>query len=230
MWKLLKAIYGLRSSPKAWQKHLSEVLQQIGLHRSTAEPNIYMTTTRNCFVLAYVDDLLFLGEEETVNKIFKAIQQQLLLRPTGTPSPGNTVAFLGRNITNRGDHYEISLSDEYVTTLLTETKLQDSKPASTLHIGFESSNSRPRSSSFNRRTFTIQTSSREASMDDLHKTRHQLCNKGASKSTAATNNSRSTKAQAPSQIHQRNQRLQTDHSTNGEDSSKGNSRHQRLRG
>ena len=56
VWKLLKAIYGLRSSPKAWQKHLSEVLQQIGLHRSTAEPNIYMTTTRNCFVLAYVDD------------------------------------------------------------------------------------------------------------------------------------------------------------------------------
>ena len=129
VWKLLKAIYGLRSSPKAWQKHLSEVLQQIGLHRSTAEPNIYMTTTRNCFVLAYVDDLLFLGEEETVNKIFKAIQQQLLLRPTGTLSPGNTVAFLGRNITNRGDHYEISLSDEYVTTLLTETKLQDSKAA-----------------------------------------------------------------------------------------------------
>ena len=129
VWKLLKAIYGLRSSPKAWQKHLSEVLQQIGLHRSTAEPNIYMTTTRNCFVLVYVDDLLFLGEEQTVNKLFKAIQQQLLLRPTGTLSTGNTVAFLGRNITNRGDYYEISLADEYVTTLLTETNLQDSKPA-----------------------------------------------------------------------------------------------------
>ena len=129
VWKLLKAIYGLRSSPKAWQKHLSEVLQQIGLHRSTAEPNIYMTTTRNCFVLVYVDDLLFLGEEQTVNKLFKAIQQQLLLRPTGTLSTGNTVAFLGRNITNRGDYYEISLADEYVTTLLKETNLQDSKPA-----------------------------------------------------------------------------------------------------
>ena len=129
VWKLLKAIYGLRSSPKAWQKHLSEVLQQIGLHRSTAEPNIYMTTTRNCFVLVYVDDLLFLGEEQTVNKLFKAIQQQLLLRPTGTLSTGNTVAFLGRNITNRGDYYEISLADEYVTTLWKETNLQDSKPA-----------------------------------------------------------------------------------------------------
>ena len=36
-------------------------------------------------------------------------------------STGNAVAFLGRNITNRGEHYEISLSDDYITTLLTET-------------------------------------------------------------------------------------------------------------
>ena len=129
IWKLNKAIYGLRSSPKAWQNHLAEVLQQLGLRRSTAEPNIYMTATRDCFVLVYVDDLLFLGEDNIVNKLFVAIQQQLLLRPTGTLTPGNTVAFLGRNITNKGDHYEISLTDEYTTTLLDEMNLQDSKPA-----------------------------------------------------------------------------------------------------
>ena len=129
IWKLNKAIYGLRSSPKAWQNHLAEVLQQLGLQRSTAEPNIYMTTSRDCFVLVYVDDLLFLGEEQTTNRLFTAIQQQLLLRPTGTLTPGNTVSFLGRNITNRGDYYEINLSDEYTTTLLTEMNLHDSKPA-----------------------------------------------------------------------------------------------------
>ena len=106
-----------------------EVLQQIGLHRSTAEPNIYMTEARNCFVLAYLAGLIFLGEEPIINKLLKEIQQHLLLRPTGTLSPGNTVAFLGRNITNRGDHYEISLADDYTTTLLTEANLQDSKPA-----------------------------------------------------------------------------------------------------
>ena len=121
VWKLLKAIYGLGSSPKAWQKHPAEVLQQIGLQRSTAEPNIYMTTTRNCFVLVYVDDLFFLGEEQIVNKLFKEIQEHLLLRPIGTLSPGNTVAFLDRNIVKRGDHYEVSLADDYVATLLAET-------------------------------------------------------------------------------------------------------------
>ena len=52
-----------------------EVLQQIGLHRSTAAPNIYMTEARDCFVLAYVDDLLFLGEEQIANKLFKDLQE-----------------------------------------------------------------------------------------------------------------------------------------------------------
>ena len=119
----------ITQQPKAWQNHLAQVLKQLGLQRSAAEPNIYFTSTRDCFVLVYVDDLLFLGEEQVTNQLFTAIQQQLLLRPTGTLTPGNTVSFLGRNITNRGDHYEISLNDDYTTTLLTEMGLQNCKPA-----------------------------------------------------------------------------------------------------
>lgn len=114
---------------KHGKKHLSEVLQQIRLHRGKEESNIYMTEAHNCFVLAYVDDLLFLGEERIANKLFKEIQQHLLLRPTGTQSPGNTVAFRGRNIVKRGDHYKVSSADDYVAKLLAETNLQDIKPA-----------------------------------------------------------------------------------------------------
>ena len=129
VWKLNKAIYGLRSSPKAWQTHLADVLQQLGLQRSTAEPNIYYTQQRSAYILVYVDDLLLLGDEATVNKIFEAIQQHLLLRPTGTLTVGNTVSFLGRNITNRGDYYELGLADSYNNTLLEEAKMENCKPA-----------------------------------------------------------------------------------------------------
>ena len=129
VWKLNKAIYGLRSSPKAWQTHLADVLQQLGLQRSTAEPNIYYTQQRSAYILVYVDDLLLLGDEEVTNKIFVAIQQHLLLRPTGTLTVGNTVSFLGRNITNRGDYYELGLADSYNNTLLEEAGMQNSKAA-----------------------------------------------------------------------------------------------------
>ena len=78
VWKLNEAIYGLRSSPKAWQNHLAESLQQL-----TSEPNVFKTATGNTFILVYVDDLLFLGEPTVVNQLFADIQQQLLLRPTG---------------------------------------------------------------------------------------------------------------------------------------------------
>ena len=42
---------------------------------------------------------------------------------------GNTVSFLGRNITNRGDYYELGLADSYNTTLLEEAKMENCKPA-----------------------------------------------------------------------------------------------------
>ena len=129
VWRLNKAIYGPRSSPKAWQTHLADVLQQLGLQRSTAEPNSYYTQQRSASILVYVDDLLLLGDEATVNKIFEAIQQHLLLRPTGTLTVGNIVSFHGRNITNRGDYYELGLTGSYNKTLLEEASMENFKPA-----------------------------------------------------------------------------------------------------
>ena len=129
VWKLNKAIYGLRSSPHAWQKHLAETLQQLGMERLASEPNVFKTTAGNAFVLCYVDDLLFLGEPTVVDKLFTDIQQHLLLRPTGDLTVGNTIDFLGRNITNNGDYYEVSLSDKYTTDLLQEAGLANSKAA-----------------------------------------------------------------------------------------------------
>ena len=74
------------------------------------------------FVMVYVDDLLFLGQPQEVNKTFQEIQKHVLLRPTGTLGVGQTIQFLGRDIYNNGDHFELSLKPEYITTLLKETK------------------------------------------------------------------------------------------------------------
>ena len=122
-WKLNKAIYGLRSSPKAWQSHLAETLQQLGMVRLASEPNVYRTATGDAFVLCYVDDLLFLGTAKAVNTLFSKIQQQLLLRQTGDLTVGNTVSFLRRNTSNRGDYYRVSLADSYTTDLLKEADM-----------------------------------------------------------------------------------------------------------
>ena len=76
VWTLNKAIYGLRSSPQA-----------------VSEPNVYATPQGDAYILCHVDDLLFIGQQETVNKLFKSIQQHLLLRSTGELTVGNTISF-----------------------------------------------------------------------------------------------------------------------------------------
>ena len=121
VWRLNKAISQEQSESMA--KSPSRNTPTNGMQRLVSEPNVFKTTSGDAFILCYVDDLMFLGEQATVTKLFTNIQQQLLLRPTGDLAIGNTVSFLGRNVTNQGDYYEISLAENYTTELLAETNM-----------------------------------------------------------------------------------------------------------
>ena len=102
----------------------------MGLSRLTSEPNVYRNNEQTMFVMVYVDDLLFLGQQQEVDKTFKEAQKHVLLRPTDALGIGQTIQFLGRDIHNNGDFFEVSLKPEYITTLLKETKMEASNPAS----------------------------------------------------------------------------------------------------
>ena len=58
-------------------------------------------------------------------------KKKTLLRATRETSPGNTISFLGSKITNKGDHFDISLDDEYVENIFHEMKLNKCNPATT---------------------------------------------------------------------------------------------------
>ena len=91
LWRLKKAMCGLRSSPKAWQDYLAEVLQKLSFVRLKSEPNVYTNASRDCYIMVYVDDLLVLGDKTTVDSIFEAIQKQVLLKHIGYLEPGLTI-------------------------------------------------------------------------------------------------------------------------------------------
>ena len=125
-------MYGLRSStkqPERWQEHLAKVLTDLGLKRLQSEPNVY--TNGKVYIMVYVDDLLFTGEPDEVARIFKGIQAKMLLRHTGTCTTNNTIDFLGRKITNKGDHFEVSLGNSYIDNILQEANLQNATAAVT---------------------------------------------------------------------------------------------------
>ena len=65
-------------------------MKDLGLQRLVSEPNVYKNILGTLYVMAYVDDLLFFGEDTEVTRVFKAIQAQVLLRPTGELLAGHT--------------------------------------------------------------------------------------------------------------------------------------------
>ena len=65
LWKLKKAMYGLRQAPKLWQEHFAEVMtSKLGFRRCKSDPNLYRHESGKLYVLAYVDDLLVVGTDE----------------------------------------------------------------------------------------------------------------------------------------------------------------------
>ena len=100
----------------------------MGLSRLTPEPNVYRNNEQTMFVMVYVDDLLFLGQQPEVDKTFKEVPKHVLLRPTGTLGISQTIQFLGRDIHNNGGYFEVSLKPEYIT--ITEGNKNGSKQSS----------------------------------------------------------------------------------------------------
>ena len=99
---------------------------------------------------------------------------------------------------------------------------------STRNSSTEDTNSRPWPTTEWRWTQSIPPSSRQTTVDDIHKTRHLLRNKRTSTSIAAANIIGPDEAQTSTTIHQRNNTLQTDYTTNGQ-ADADNTRPQRLR-
>eukprot|EP00971_Amphidinium_carterae_P188217 3736000-Amphidinium_carterae.1 len=60
-----KALYGLRTSPKQWQEHLSAILKEMGCNRLKSDACIFGNVKTNVYLMAYVDDLLVVGNPLT---------------------------------------------------------------------------------------------------------------------------------------------------------------------
>ena len=58
LWKLKKALYGLRTAPRAWQDHLAELLHTHNFKRMQSEANVYVSLALKVTILVYVDDLM----------------------------------------------------------------------------------------------------------------------------------------------------------------------------
>jgi hypothetical protein len=65
VYRLKKALYGLKKAPRAWYSRVDSYLTQNGFQRSESEPTLYIKANQQgnmLFVFLYVDDLIFTGD------------------------------------------------------------------------------------------------------------------------------------------------------------------------
>ena len=118
LWRLRKALYGLKHSPKLWQSHFASVMEKNNFRRMKSDPNLYVHNTKQLYVLAYVDDLMFFGSEVDVSALVQDLQKDLLLKMTGTLNENQRVIFLGRNLKRTSTFISVGMSPAYIDNML----------------------------------------------------------------------------------------------------------------
>ena len=81
LWKLHKALYGLRTAPKQWQDHFALLLADLGAVRLKSDPNVYYFAESGNYLMVYVDDLVLMGPNPET--LFEKIEKKVLLKRMG---------------------------------------------------------------------------------------------------------------------------------------------------
>ncbi|PKU83192.1 Retrovirus-related Pol polyprotein from transposon TNT 1-94 [Dendrobium catenatum] len=126
--RLNKAIYGLKQAPRQWYSTFTDRLIKWGFTRSNADTSlfIYSNSGTHMFLLIYVDDILLMGNNAS-------IQQQLLSDLQGTfqlKHLGNLHNFLGLQFNPDKSGYLVHQTS-YVNTILQRAGKVNCKPLST---------------------------------------------------------------------------------------------------
>ncbi|KAE8852990.1 hypothetical protein PTNB73_10517 [Pyrenophora teres f. teres] len=69
VWKLRKALYGLRKSPKLWFNELVSFLKGLGFNHCPDEPCILINNQTGLILFLYVDDMLVIAQPECIHFI-----------------------------------------------------------------------------------------------------------------------------------------------------------------
>ncbi|KAI1506958.1 Gag-Pol polyprotein [Pyrenophora tritici-repentis] len=122
--KLIKALYGLRRSPRLWYNELSSYLKGIGFDPLESDPCVFKHLDGS-LILAYVDDIIFItATKQRMKEIKEAVYKKYKCRDLGPISH-----YLGLRIRRSRPSRLIEISMEsYVDKLVEEYSRQHALP------------------------------------------------------------------------------------------------------
>ncbi|CAG9104628.1 unnamed protein product [Plutella xylostella] len=136
VFKLNKAIYGLKQASKSWYDKIDNALLNLQFRRSVSEPCVYIKTddAGDLIILAlYVDDILLFSKDTPEKEKLK----EELMRTFEMRDLGRANHILGMNL--RQEENKITLDQKnYIIKVLEQFNMSDCKPVGTpLEIGMK---------------------------------------------------------------------------------------------
>lgn len=125
VYKLLKALYGLRQAPRAWYARLNKCLEDLGFTKCPYEHAVYVRREGNesLIVGVYVDDLLITGTcVSNIDRIKKQISKEFDMTNMGKLS-----YYLGIEVKQEADYIELRQT-AYAKKLLEKVGMRDCNP------------------------------------------------------------------------------------------------------
>jgi len=126
--RLIKAIYGLRQSPRVWYHKIPAFFAQHDFNSSTQDYSLYINYDRMILALVYVDDLVLAAANSKENGWIKGELAEAFVMT----DMGELTAFLGLDIRRVRGQRLIALSQhQYIERILLQHGMQDSRPCLT---------------------------------------------------------------------------------------------------
>ena len=101
VWRLNKAVYGLKQAANVWYKKWVTVMLGVGLKPSQSDPCLFIGKAPDGSPLRvglYVDDALLFGTGSQVQKLVGEIESTFEIKDMGLLTPGKAAKFLGMQV------------------------------------------------------------------------------------------------------------------------------------
>ena len=130
VWRVRKAMLGLRTSPRRWQEHLSGKLKEHGFVQDERDPCLFVNTELDICIGVHVDDMLAVGPSELTKNLLQELSKDM------TMCWGMVIdkpqEFLGRSSSRTPQGYTFGVSSDYVTKLCKDFGFGELKGSNTL--------------------------------------------------------------------------------------------------
>ncbi|GJU95687.1 putative ribonuclease H-like domain-containing protein [Tanacetum coccineum] len=129
VYKVIKALYGLRQALRAWYETLSSFMLKNGFKRGTIDKTLFIKKTKSDIMLVqvYVDDIIFGSTTQSMCTEF----EDCMHKRFQMSSTGELTFFLGLQVKQQPNRIFIS-KDKYVADILKKFNFCSIKPATTL--------------------------------------------------------------------------------------------------